>query len=247
LQPAATLRVNAIQRFCLRDGPGIRTVVFVQGCPLRCWWCHNPEMQAADGPDARDWPVEELAEELRRDERYWRTSGGGVTVSGGEPLAQPEGLAGLLAELGRRGCHRAVETSGAASLPSVEMAHPHVDLWLWDIKATDEGKFRDATGGELGAAIDNLRWVLGRGGAPVTVRVPLIRGFNDGDEMERIASRLTSLPRPPAVEVLSGHDLGRRKRGSSAGVGAKVTPEQVEAARALLRAAGLKVLTTCET
>lgn len=235
------LTVSSIQRFCLRDGPGIRTVVFLQGCPLRCWWCHNPEMRPREHPAASHWETARLVDELERDLRYWRWSRGGVTFSGGEPLAQAGGLAEVLVALGSRGHHRAVETSGAAEPEAVRLLAPLVDLWLWDVKAVDPDAFREATGGDSSLPLGNLGWLLGRTDARVVVRLALVRGFNDGGEAGRIARWLASQPRRVPVEVLEGHDLaGGKSRDARPGRSARPERGAVEAALAALREAGLE-------
>lgn len=230
------LRVSHIQRFSLHDGPGIRTTVFCQGCGLRCWWCHNPQAQPVDAADAIDWPIEVLIDELERDARYWAASGGGVTVSGGEPLMQAEAVGQLLAELGRRGHHRSVDTCGAASLEAVKRVAPGVDLWLWDVKSMDAAALREATGGDRDRVLANLAWVLGETATPVRARVPVIRGFNDTAEALRpITEWLDGQPRGVTIEPLAGHDTGR---GEAAGQrSAAIDATRFRAAAAVLSGA----------
>lgn len=203
------LPVNRIQRFCLHDGPGIRTTVFVQGCSLRCWWCQNPDTIPCGGESTRQMTIASLVETCRRDARYWRQSGGGVTVSGGECLLQGKPLAAFLRRLGEEGCHRAVETSGTAPRRRWAAAAPQVDLWLWDLKAVSADRFREHTGGDVRVGLDNLRWVLAETPAEVVLRVPLINGFNaDEVELRRMARWVGQSPRPVTVEILPGHEVG---------------------------------------
>jgi len=259
--PQSVLCVHAVQRFCLRDGPGIRTTVFLQGCPLRCWWCQNPETRPARSVDSRIWHAHHLVDFLERDARYWRHSGGGVTVSGGEPLMQAKAVAGLLELLGQRGHHRAVDTSGAVhragalaprpsrgrpessgSCAAIERLAPFTDLWLWDVKCIDTERYQRACGGNLEVSLGNLAWVLAQTDAPVIVRVPLIRGFNDDPrECARIGEWLASLARPVSVEVLPGHDLREGKR-SGTKRRASVAPRKVIETVDTFRRAGLHVL-----
>jgi len=238
------LRVHNIQRFCLDDGPGIRTTVFLQGCPLRCWWCQNPAAQPGMHPRATDWPIPDLADVLERDRRFWTPSGGGVTASGGEPLAQAEALAGLLSELGRRCVHRAVDTSGTVPRDDVARVAPHADLWLWDVKAVDPARHHDATGGDASLPLDNLAWLLDATDAAVRVRVPLVGGFNaDAASLADIGRWIASLPRRVPVELLPGHDI--RSDGASPAPEARraaVGAEQVARARDVLRASGIEVM-----
>ena len=202
------LRVNSIQRFCVQDGPGIRTTVFVQGCTLRCWWCHNAAMQpVSDEGIVRN--IDDLANELERDVRYWQRSGGGVTLSGGEPLCQSEECAELLSVLGRRGHHRCVETAGSTSIESVDVLDEHVDLWLFDLKSMDPKTFSQGTGGDFTIMIANLKNILQKRSDSVWIRIPLIKGFND-DKKNLIDMKefLSEYPDTARIQILPGHRLG---------------------------------------
>jgi len=238
------LHVHNIQRFCLDDGPGIRTTVFLQGCPLRCWWCQNPATRPIMDDRATEWPLADLADVLERDRRFWTPSGGGVTASGGEPLAQADALAELLAELGRRGVHRTVDTSGAVPRDDVARVAPHTDLWLWDVKTVDPAGYRNATGGDVALPLDNLAWLVDGTGAAVRVRIPLVRGFNaDVGSLADIGRWLARLPRRVPAELLPGHDI--RADGASPTPDARraaVDAEQVTRARGVLRASGVHVM-----
>ncbi len=204
---AAKINVCNIQRFCVHDGPGIRTTVFLQGCPLRCWWCHNPAMQAADGMgNPRD--VTELLDDVVRDARYWMRSGGGVTLSGGEPLLQADACTAFLATLVRAGYEGSVETSGYARSEAVSAVDRFVALWLFDLKTLNKDKFRQACGGELATITDNLRMLLQHRPHCVWVRIPLIRGHNDDEtSLVEIGRFLASLPAPARLQVLPGHGM----------------------------------------
>jgi pyruvate formate lyase activating enzyme len=222
--------VNKIQRCCLHDGPGVRTCVFVQGCPLRCRWCHNPETQPVANPDATAYDIPRLVSVLERDARYWGRSGGGVTISGGEPLAQVEPLRALLIALGMYRHHRAVETSGVGTPDDFDRVASHVDLWLWDVKAVTPDLYREGTGGDAEPALANLAFILAETDKPVVVRVPLIPDFNTNEwELSIIAEWLTGQARWPEVEVLPGH------------CGSFVDAGQVEWARGIFETQGLEV------
>jgi len=232
-----TLRVNSIQRFCLHDGPGIRTTVFLQGCTLRCWWCQNPQTIPLRSDEMREWEIGALADVLERDARFWRPSGGGLTISGGEPLIQPAGVAELLERMGRRGHHRCVETAGHVPLPAVQAVAPHVGLWLWDIKSTDPRRFREGTGGDAKRPMENLLWVLRHTAKRVRVRIPVIAGFNDDDgSAGQLAEFLARLPRRTTVELLPGHDI--RRSDPPPARSAKVNPSRVVALGQRLRERG---------
>ena len=225
-----------IQRHAVHDGPGIRTLVFLKGCPLSCAWCSNPESQAygpeilfdpencvgcgdcvsvcpsgaiekaSDGRivfhrelcigcgkcadvclyDARSlagrrYSVAQLLEEIQKDEAFYQTSGGGVTFSGGEPLAQPKFLIEVLAACREAGIHTAIETTGSVAPEWLKQIIPLVDLFLYDVKQLDDAKHQAMTGVSNKLILDNLRRVVDAGAA-VWIRVPVVPGFNDTPE-----------------------------------------------------------------
>lgn len=185
-----TGRVFEIREFTLHDGPGIRTTVFLKGCPLRCAWCHNPEGQAfeiermkrRDGTSCvcgRDWAPEALAEELLRNADIMRQSGGGVTFSGGEPLSQARFLRELIPLLKKAQVHLALETSGAVPAEIYRGIVGEMDFVYQDLKHHDPTAFRRWTGGDLEIVLRNLS-MLKSSGVRHVVRVPVIPGVNDG-------------------------------------------------------------------
>ena len=146
-------RIFEIREFTLHDGPGVRTTVFFKGCPLRCEWCHNPEGQSFDVETmtrsngekivcGRDWTPNALAEELLHNADIMEQSGGGVTFSGGEPLAQPEFLLELIAILKARGIHLAIETSGYAPPETYAAIVSQMNFVYQDLKHHDPVQFR---------------------------------------------------------------------------------------------------------
>jgi pyruvate formate lyase activating enzyme len=227
------VRITDIQRFCLHDGPGIRTTVFFQGCPLRCVWCQNPECQTAErklrftpsrclgcgacvavcpqgahvlgegshalkreqcavcgrcaevcptgalGLVGEEWAASEIMDVVRRDRIFYDASGGGMTLSGGEPLAQAEGARTLLTQAKEDEIHTAVETCGAVSWGAIASVLDLVDLWLFDVKQLDAAAHRAATVSGNEEILDNLERLLAAG-EEVIVRVPVIPGSNDG-------------------------------------------------------------------
>ncbi len=208
MSTSTTLTIHAVQRFCVQDGPGIRTVVFLQGCPLRCWWCHNPAMQP-ESPGGTPRRVETLVREVERDARYWVHSGGGVTLSGGEPLLQADGGASFLAALKAHGYHCCVETAGFGPAASISLLDVFTSLWLFDLKTVNGEAFHRACGGDLKPVLSNLRTLLHRRAASVWVRIPLIRGYNDDSEsLDGIAGFLADLPTPARIQLLPGHGIG---------------------------------------
>ena len=209
----------SIEEFAVNDGPGIRTTVFLKGCPLRCAWCHNPEgWRAEPQPLTKQGRTETcgyaidadaLVAKLRRDEDIFRDSGGGVTFTGGEPLVQADFLCEVLDKL--TGIHKAVETSGYASEQTFKRVLERVDYVLFDVKLvdSDEHKRWTGVGNELIKA--NLK-TLCESGKEFVVRVPLIPGVNDTREnMEATAELLVGAKGLQRVELLRYHKTAGAK------------------------------------
>lgn len=295
-------RVFDIQRFSLHDGPGIRTTVFLKGCPLRCLWCHNPESQRGDaqiGYDAarcvdcgsclpacpldlhsltaagehrydrggcvacgqcvpacpqaalellgRKMTVDEALAEVVRDRAFYESSGGGMTISGGEPLTQPDFVVALLEGARAEGIATAVETSGQVAWKVFERVRPLVDLFLFDIKETDPVRHREFCGADPALIHDNLRR-LHDAGARILVRLPLVPGYNARDDhFDGVAALLAGLPQVEGVEVMPYHRLGTGKRerlGLASEPEDLVPPSDETVANwlAALRARGLRVV-----
>ena len=184
-----TGRVFEIREFTLHDGPGIRTTVFLKGCPLRCPWCHNPQgknfeketLARKNGETVlcgEDWEVGALAEELLRNADIMLQSGGGVTFSGGEPLAQADFVCEVSDTLKAHGVHLAIETSGYASEETYRAVISRMDFVYQDLKHHAPEAFRHWCGGDLSVVLRNYAW-LRESGKPFVVRVPCISGVND--------------------------------------------------------------------
>ena len=184
-----TGRVFEIREFTLHDGPGVRTTVFLKGCPLRCAWCHNPEGQSHEKETMRrkdgsttvcgeDWTDEALAAELLRNADIMLQSGGGVTFSGGEPLAQAAFVCAVADRLRAAGVSCALETSGAAPESDYRAVVSRMAFVYQDLKHHDAQAFRRWCGGDLPGVLRNYRW-LRTAGIPFHVRVPCIPGVND--------------------------------------------------------------------
>ena len=255
-----------IKRYAIHDGPGIRTTLFLKGCPLHCVWCHNPESwssarqrlykkgkcigcqtcvnacpqgalqltsegirptgnacilcgKCAEVCPAlaleicgREWPMEELLAEVEKERGVMTDSGGGVTLSGGEPLLHPELTLPLLEELGRRGFHRAVDTTLYAEPDLVRQVAARCDLFLADLKTMDSAVHQRYTGVPNERILDNYRLIASLD-KPYYVRIPLITEVNAQEEnIAASAAFLTSLPRlPEAVDLLPYHDIGKGK------------------------------------
>ena len=192
-----------IQRFCTRDGPGIRTTVFLKGCPLRCAWCHNPESQNpapeifADGTRCgRQVSVSEVLDVVLRDRDFYGDTGG-MTLSGGEPLLQKDFALELLRQAKESCLHTAVETCG--HVENIEAFMPYVDLWLHDIKLIDPALHKQWTGLGNALILKNLRKLSDN----VVIRCPIIEGVNLTPEH---LQALQDLDRP--LEFLLYHPLG---------------------------------------
>jgi len=188
-----------IKRFAVHDGPGIRTTVFLKGCPLRCWWCHNPESQEREPVsvdilrkvNGRSVPgkkvygevmeVDRVLETVLKDKHFYEESGGGVTFSGGEPLMQHEGLLQLLEGCKAHNLHTTIDTSGYAGWEPLEEILPHTDLFLYDLKHMDPELHRRYTGAENRPVLENASRLLERG-ARVIFRIPVIPGINTTPE-----------------------------------------------------------------
>ena len=190
---SVTSPIFEIQRFSIHDGPGIRTTVFLRGCPLRCAWCQNPEgLDAVDSPLAERWGAE-VVRDVCADRTYFEVSGGGVTLSGGEPLRDAARALALLQAARAEGLHTCVQTCGAVPTSTMLAVLPLVDLFQFDLKHVDEGKHRQWTGAGTSRIHQNAR-LLVEHGAQVQFRMPVLPGINDGAEhLEQLAAFLGEL------------------------------------------------------
>ena len=255
-----------IERFAVHDGPGIRTTVFLKGCPLRCKWCHNPEALSpkpqlaqfkrnciACGACVRNCPrgaitispeegvvinrelcddcgacteecyaealvmsgremtAAEVMDEVKRDTVFYRNSGGGMTLSGGEPLLQPEFSEALLLLAREADIHTCIDTSGCRAWSVIEPLLPLTDLVLYDLKTLSPEAHRELVGGSLEEIIENLKRICARS-IPVRIRIPVVPGCTDAPEnIAAIADLAKTLPSIEAIDLLRYHRLGESK------------------------------------
>ncbi|GAA1331637.1 pyruvate formate-lyase-activating protein [Saccharothrix algeriensis] len=191
------------------DGPGTRFVVFTAGCPLRCLYCHNPETRFARF--GRRVTVDEVVAEIGKYRRFIRVAGGGVTISGGEPLLQPEFTAELLHAVKGLGLHTALDTSGFLGDRATDALLADTDLVLLDIKSWDPATYRHVTGSEVAPTLEFARR-LSDLGKPMWIRFVLVPGQTDhAANVEGIASFVATLPSVERVDVLPFHKMGAPK------------------------------------
>lgn len=261
------INVTNIERFATHDGPGIRTTVFLKGCPMHCPWCANPETQtiypellynqskctgcrmcqmncegkaitfSSEGifgfnrklcvncraceknclQDAiefygNDMDLDFIMGEVMKDKDYYDNSeGGGITISGGEPFVQLEGLLALLKASKHRGLNTAVETTGNYSLETLKAAEPYIDHFLYDFKHLDDGILKSVAGGNGRMIKENLRYLLEKDPDRVNVRMPIIPGFNfDPVLIKKTLDYLKQIG-VKKVNLLPYHTLGKAK------------------------------------
>lgn len=229
-----------IQRFCIHDGPGIRTTVFFKGCNLRCAWCHNPESQSpyketmfyeekcigcgrcksnsdfvclsgARELCGKEYTIDDVLAEVIKDKSFYENSGGGVTFSGGECMLQIDFLLELLKKCKENGIHTTVDTAGHIHWVDFEKIMPYTDLFLYDIKSMDTDAHKKYTGAGNELILDNLARLL-KSNAEVCVRVPVIPSVNDTEEeMQKIRLFFEEHGYPESIELMPYHSMGEGK------------------------------------
>ena len=217
-----------IQRYAVYDGPGIRTCVFLKGCPLRCAWCHNPESwrrapewavgseRGAGGAGerlGREMTVDEVLAEVLVDRPFYETSGGGLTVSGGEPTHQHEFLRELLRAARAEGVHTAVETCGHFPASRLDELVENVDLFLFDLKLMDDARHAALTGVSNERILANFAALVTRAGkGGLLARIPLVPGVNvSAGDVEALIEFLRTTGYPGRVELMPYNNTARHK------------------------------------
>lgn len=214
---AAKAYIFNVQRFSVHDGPGIRTTVFLKGCPLRCWWCHNPEGLGFE-PEVNGksgvgkyYTTDELFNEINKDRIFYEESGGGVTFSGGEPLAQIEFLSEILDKCKNADIHTTVDTSGYVNKALLKKIKDKTDLFLYDLKLmhpVKHLKYTDVSNAEI---LENLDYLLDKG-TEVLIRIPLIPDIiATTDNLEAIRDFLLKYDKKPTIHLLPYHKIAEGK------------------------------------
>lgn len=244
-----TIRGNIfnIKRFAVHDGPGIRSTVFFKGCPLSCIWCHNPESRGNChiGPAEDFKTVDEVVKQVEKDTVFYDESGGGVTISGGEPLEQWEFLVNLLDKLNYYEFHTALDTTGLAESEIFKKVASRASMLLYDMKHMDDEQHIRYTGVTNKTILDNFDY-LSTAGKRVWVRFPMIPDINDGEEnIRKMGEFLKGRENVERISVLPYHPLGShkyRRLGEEWLMSKTDTPEaeRVEEVCSILREYGLE-------
>lgn len=254
-------KIVSIKRFEIHDGDGVRTTLFLKGCPLKCRWCHNPEsispaptlfynpqkcINCGECSDlcnchifenslhifkrenctscgkcaepclgdalilyGREVSVDEILPKLLEDKPFFDESGGGVTLSGGEPLMQAEFCAELLKNLKSHGINTAIDTCGYVKKQDIDRVLPYTDTFLYDIKAIDSMVHKNCTGVTNEIILENLKYIDSLNKA-IEIRIPFVPTMND-EEMPKIAEFLSNLKNLKKIKILPYHGFGASK------------------------------------
>ncbi|MCL2563053.1 MAG: pyruvate formate-lyase-activating protein [Oscillospiraceae bacterium] len=201
--------IHSVETAGMVDGPGIRYVVFFSGCNLRCKYCHNPDTWKMK--DGHPTTVDDLLRDIKKYRSYLHFSGGGVTITGGEPFVQRDFLIALLKACKSEGFHTALDTSGYTTLDAARAALAYTDLLLLDIKSINPVVYKDLTSVHLEPTLEVLH-LAREMGIPVWIRFVLVPGLTDDEQdLRDLAAFLQGFPNVEKVEVLPFHKLGEYK------------------------------------
>lgn len=204
-------RVHSIDTFSTLDGPGIRTVIFMQGCHLRCRYCQNPDTWDYDAPTARAYLPDEIMAIVRRSRPYFNSSGGGLTFSGGEPLLQHGFVREVFQQCQQEGIHTAIDTSLYVGPKSVQDILPYTRLVLADIKQMDPEKSISLVGAGNRLNLENLR-LIDATGVEIWIRYVIVPGYTDDEgDLGKLAGFIKDLDSVTRVDLLPYHALGKHK------------------------------------
>ena len=205
-------KIHSVETCGTVDGPGIRYLVFAQGCPLRCMYCHNPDTWAATSERQMVMSVDELMDDILKYKSYFKYSGGGVTLTGGEPLLQKEFAAALFKACKREGIHTALDTSGYDAVDDItKEVLAHTDLVLLDFKSINADTFRCVTGFPIDNTLRFAQYLL-EANIPVWARFVLVPGLTDNEQdLHALADYLTQFSNIENVGILPFHQMGAYK------------------------------------
>lgn len=202
-------KIHSIETCGTVDGPGIRYILFTQGCPLRCKYCHNPDTWSLQ--NGKDADTEDLITDIVKYKSFMQFSGGGITVSGGEPLLQPDFVKDLFEKCKVNNIHTALDTSGFISIEKANPVLDFTDLVLLDIKSFNPGVYKDLTGVSLDPTL-NFANHLNQRKIPVWIRYVLVPGLTDtAEDIEGLAQFLSTLENVERIDILPFHKMGEYK------------------------------------
>ncbi|MCK9368539.1 pyruvate formate-lyase-activating protein [Candidatus Dojkabacteria bacterium] len=208
--------VHSIESFGTLDGPGIRTVVFLQGCPNRCKYCHNVDCAISKG--GTEYTSEEVVEEVMKNKEYWKdgeNTRGGVTFSGGEPLSQSEFLLECVRLLKKNDVHVVIDTSATAEFENIKALVPFVDLWMISVKHMDDDVHKELVGRSNVEILNNIKdldKLLTKEGKRIRIRFVIIPGITDAKEhIEKLGSYIKGIKNLERVELLPYSTIGKQK------------------------------------
>ena len=220
-----------IKKYSINDGPGIRTTVFFKGCPLRCWWCHNPESQRIlpeEHPECTfrwnfsyeserknyigsEISTDILAVEIEKDSPFYEESGGGVTFSGGEPMLQIDFLDSILNYCNKNDIHTAIDTTGYTDFKNFERIYDKTSLFLYDLKLMNDELHLKYTGVSNKIIHENLKRLNDKGNK-IVLRIPVVPGINDSeDNINSLIEYISGLKNIRGINLLPYHKSANNK------------------------------------